>query len=119
MAGFEIVLKRAYEPADEADGVRILVERLWPRGVTKDALALDHWLKDIAPSGELRRWYGHEPDRWDEFQHRYHMELQANSAHVQNLISLIEGRRTCFVLAARDVERSGAAALRSYLMAGN
>ncbi len=118
MAGFDISLKRAYEPADEADGIRILVERLWPRGVTKEALGLDHWLKEIAPSNELRRWYGHEPDRWEEFQRLYAIELQANSAQVQDLKSLIEGNRACFVFAARDVERSGAAALRSYLEAG-
>ena len=115
---FEINLKRAYEPADEADGLRILVERLWPRGVTKEAVALDHWLRDIAPSNELRRWYGHKPDRWDEFQRRYQTELRANSAELQSLISLIEGKRACFVFAARDVERSGAAALKAYLEVG-
>ena len=117
MTGFDIILKRAYEPADEADGMRILVERLWPRGVSKLNLSLDHWLKDIAPSDALRRWYGHEPDRWEEFQRRYHAELQSNVAHVQLLKSLIEGNRACFVFAARDVERSGAAALKTYLEA--
>lgn len=117
MAGYDIALKRAYDPADDADGVRILVERLWPRGVSKLNLSLDHWLKDVAPSDELRRWYGHEPDRWEEFQSRYHAELQSNPEQVQFLKSLIEGNRACFVFAARDVERSGAAALKAYLEA--
>src|SRR5690554_8236507 len=81
----DIRLKRAYEPPARADGARILVERLWPRGVGKEALALDLWLKDIAPSPGLRQWYGHEPSRFEEFVRRYHAELEAHSAAVEEL----------------------------------
>jgi uncharacterized protein YeaO (DUF488 family) len=68
-------IKRAYEPADDGDGYRVLVDRLWPRGVSKDKAHLDTWMKDIAPSTELRRWFGHDPARWDEFERRYRAEL--------------------------------------------
>jgi uncharacterized protein YeaO (DUF488 family) len=68
-------IKRAYEPADDGDGYRVLVDRLWPRGVSKDKAHLDMWMKDIAPSTELRRWFGHDPARWDEFKRRYRAEL--------------------------------------------
>ena len=68
-------IKRAYEPADDGDGYRVLVDRLWPRGVSKDRAHLDLWMKDIAPSTELRRWFGHDPARWDEFERRYQAEL--------------------------------------------
>lgn len=70
-----VLIKRAYEPADEGDGYRVLVDRLWPRGVSKDKAHLDAWMKDIAPSTELRRWFGHDPARWDEFERRYRAEL--------------------------------------------
>src|SRR4051812_2385102 len=77
MAGHKakIRLKRAYEPPSEDDGLRILVERLWPRGLSKQKAAIDHWAKEISPSPELRKWYGHYPDRWDEFRKRYRAEL--------------------------------------------
>src|SRR5665213_1165339 len=68
-------IKRAYEAADDDDGYRVLVDRLWPRGVSKEKARLDTWMKEIAPSTELRRWFGHDPERWDEFQHRYRAEL--------------------------------------------
>jgi uncharacterized protein YeaO (DUF488 family) len=73
-----IRLKRAYEPAAATDGRRVLVERLWPRGVTKARLRLDEWIKEVAPSPELRRWFGHEPGKWPEFRRRYFAELRAN-----------------------------------------
>lgn len=72
-----IRLKRAYDDVGQEDGLRFVVDRVWPRGVKKEALALDGWLRDVAPSDELRRWFGHEPERWDEFVRRYHTELDA------------------------------------------
>jgi len=75
---YDIRLKRAYDTPHRDDGVRILVERLWPRGVSREKAALDHWTKDIAPSPALRKWYGHIPDKWPEFQERYRAELAAN-----------------------------------------
>ena len=78
-------LKRAYEAAEAADGTRILVDRLWPRGVSKQEAALDDWMKDIAPSTELRQWFGHEPSRWAEFQRRYKAELRQHAAELERL----------------------------------
>ncbi len=76
---FVIALKRVYDVPSETDGRRILVERLWPRGLSKDKASIHHWLKEIAPSPELRRWYAHRPERWTEFQARYHAEIDANA----------------------------------------
>ena len=112
---FEIALKRVYDAPSESDGRRILVERLWPRGVAKDKASLHQWLKAIAPSHELRRWYGHRPERWEAFQERYHAELDANPDVVRALEVLCAAGPVTFVFAARDTERSGAAALKDYL----
>src|SRR6185437_16226489 len=84
----EVRLKRAYEPAAPADGIRILVDRLWPRGVSKAALAIERWVKEIAPSDALRRWFGHDPERWDEFLRRYAAELAKQAAPLDELRSL-------------------------------
>ena len=110
-----IRLKRAYDTAAKSDGMRILVERLWPRGVTKERAAIDHWLKDVAPSPELRRWYNHQPERWPEFQKRYTSELDANTDAVAELKGLCASGTVTFVFAARDTERNGAVALKAYL----
>ena len=83
-----IRLKRAYEPAAPDDGVRILVDRLWPRGVSKAKAALDDWMKEIAPSTELREWFGHDPARWSEFQHRYRAELRGQSDALDRIRAL-------------------------------
>ena len=112
---FDITLKRVYDVPSETDGLRILVERLWPRGLSKGKASLHHWLKEIAPSPELRRWYGHSPERWAEFQARYHAELDANPDVVRVLETLCAARPVTFVFAARDTERNGAAALKRYL----
>lgn len=112
---FNISLKRVYDMACETDGLRILVERLWPRGVSKDRASIDHWLKKIAPSPELRRWYGHRPERWIKFQARYHAELNANADAVLALRTLCDSGPTTFVFAARDTERNSAVALKRYL----
>ena len=108
-------LKRAYEPASRADGCRVLVERLWPRGVSKSQAAIDAWLKDVAPSGELRKWYGHDPARWDEFRRRYWAELRANRQAVDDLRSKERKGKVTLVYAARDQEHSGAQALVEFL----
>lgn len=116
MPSLHITLKRAYLPPSEDDGMRILVERLWPRGLTREKAAIDHWPKDIAPSPDLRKWYGHVPERWAEFQRRYRAELQANEAAVADLENFCAKRSVTFVFAARDEDRNGAVVLRDYLM---
>lgn len=110
-----IRLKRAYEPATRDDGVRVLVERLWPRGVTKARLKLDRWSKDVAPSADLRKWFSHQPERWPEFRHRYFTELRANRAAWQPLLNAARRGRITFVYAAHDEARNGAIALKAFL----
>lgn len=113
----DIRLKRAYEPAAPGDGARVLVERLWPRGLTKAAAALDAWDRDIAPSPALRKWYGHDPARWDEFRTRYRAELRAHEQEVQHLRELSRSRPLTLVFATRDPDLSSAAVLREVLLA--
>ena len=86
-----IKLRRAYDPAERTDGVRILVDRLWPRGLRRDDACIDQWVKDLAPSNELRKWFGHDPARWDEFRDRYVAELNRHSDQVQELRELARG----------------------------
>ena len=112
-----IRLKRAYEPAVASDGRRVLVERLWPRGVTKERLRLDAWAKDVAPSPALRRWFGHDPRRWTEFRRRYFAELGANRSAWQPLLAAARRGRVTFIYAARDLEHNGALALKAFLEA--
>ncbi|MCA0393044.1 MAG: DUF488 family protein [Proteobacteria bacterium] len=114
----DIALKRAYEPPARGDGARILVDRLWPRGVKKDALRLDLWLKDIAPSPALRTWFDHVPERFDEFATRYRRELQANADAVATLEAFLRKGRTTLVYATRDPVMNSAAVLRDWLLAG-
>lgn len=110
-----IQLKRAYEAASKSDGLRILVERLWPRGVSKEKAAIDFWLKDIAPSTELRKWFGHDPDKWLEFRKRYRAELRANKDVVAQLKQKIAKRTVTFVFASKDQEQNSAVALKEFL----
>ncbi len=110
-----IRLKRAYERAAPADGRRVLVERLWPRGVGKAALRLDEWVKDVAPSAGLRRWFGHRPARWAPFKRRYAAELRANPAAWKSLLAMARRGRVTFVFAARDPVRNGAVVLKAFL----
>jgi uncharacterized protein YeaO (DUF488 family) len=119
MPSLEIDLKRAYEAPSDRDGLRILVERLWPRGLTKAAAAIDHWTKDVAPSAKLRAWYGHRPERWPEFRRRYRAELAGNRAAVDRLRTLCAGQRVTFVFAARDLERNSAVVLKDFLLSGS
>jgi uncharacterized protein YeaO (DUF488 family) len=113
-----IRLKRAYEAASKADGLRILVERLWPRGVSKRAARIDLWLKDLAPSTELRTWYGHDPARWPSFRKRYWAELKAAGDVPALLRHVADGRTVTFVYAAADEERNSAVALKEFLERG-
>ncbi|MDA0229704.1 MAG: DUF488 family protein [Proteobacteria bacterium] len=115
MAPRYIGLKRAYEPAADEDGVRILVERLWPRGLSKSDAALDHWVKDVAPSPELRTWFGHRPERWQQFRARYVLELSNNQSAVCSLRNICAGQRVTFVFATKDMLHNGAVVLREYL----
>jgi uncharacterized protein YeaO (DUF488 family) len=112
-----IRLKRAYEPPTQEDGYRVLVERLWPRGVKKEALRLDDWLKDIAPSAELRKWYGHELERWAEFQKRYRHELMREPARelVSKLIERARHGTVTLVFASKDEEHNSALLLKQEL----
>ncbi len=111
----DIHLKRAYEPPARGDGARILVDRLWPRGVKKEALALDLWLKDIAPSPALRKWFDHRAERFGEFKLRYRKELAANPAAVAELEAYLGKGRTTLIYATRDPEMNSAAVLRDWL----
>jgi uncharacterized protein YeaO (DUF488 family) len=110
-----IHLKRAYEEPAPDDGLRILVERLWPRGLSKERAAVDVWLKEIAPSSELRRWFGHDPAKWEEFQKRYWAELDASPDAVDELRRKASEGPVTFVYAARDEQHNGALALKEYL----
>src|SRR6185312_7149714 len=103
----ELKLKRATEPPAKSDGARVLVDGLWPRGISKEKLKLDAWLKEIAPSDALRKWFGHEPARWDGFRERYAKELAANPDAVRTLQDLLRGHGTItLVFDARDVEHN-------------
>jgi uncharacterized protein YeaO (DUF488 family) len=109
-------LKRAYEPAEPADGVRILIDRLWPRGVSKAKAALDDWIKEVAPSTALRRWFGHDPARWTEFQRRYRAELREQSDALDRIRDLARARVVTLVYSARDEEHNDAVVLRAVLL---
>ena len=112
-----ISLKRAYEPPAETDGTRVLVDRLWPRGVTKSRARIDLWLKEVAPSTELRKWFGHDPDKWPEFQKRYRAELKGNPALSELREQSRQGKIT-LVYAARDELHNDAVVLRQVLGSG-
>jgi len=110
-----IAIKRAYEPPAPDDGQRFLVDGLWPRGVARESLKLDGWLKELAPSAPLRRWFGHDPARWARFQRRYFAELDAKPWAWAPLVEAARRGPVTLVFAARDATHSNAAALRTYL----
>ena len=112
-----IRLKRAYESAASDDGARFLVERLWPRGMKKEALPLRAWMKEVAPSDLLRRWFGHDPKKWEEFRRRYFAELDANAAAFEPLLETARQGDVTLVYSAHDTEHNNAVALRDYLEA--
>jgi len=111
----QVHVKRAYDPVKSTDGKRILVDRLWPRGLKKDALELDEWLKDAAPSNELRRWFGHDADRWKEFKQRYFAELDAKPDVSRRLAETAADEPITLLYGARDRDHNQAVALRCYL----
>lgn len=118
----EVRTKRIYEKARASDGARILIDRLWPRGVTKDAAKISFWAKSVAPSSELRRWYQHDPAKWDAFRERYFAELDANPDGVAELReAMTEGSGDdadtviTFVFSSRETRLNNASALKSYL----
>jgi uncharacterized protein YeaO (DUF488 family) len=110
-----IQVKRAYDPAGPDDGARFLVDRLWPRGIKREALKLDGWLKDVAPSDGLRRWFGHDPVKWDEFRQRYFTELDSKPEAWQPISQAARQGNVTLLFGARDVEHNNAAALKAYL----
>jgi len=111
-----IAIKRAYEPPSPSDGVRILVDRLWPRGVSKASAKLDEWMKDIAPSAPLREWFGHDPARWPEFERRYTAELRGHVHEVKRLREMARKGRITLVYAAHDEAHNDAVVLRKVLL---
>jgi len=113
-----IKLKRAYEKHARADGERILVERLWPRGLTKLQAKIDLWLKDVAPSTELRRWFGHDPKKWDEFRQRYQKELKQKDEPINLLKRKARSRTITLIYAARDEDHNAALVLQQFLQKG-
>jgi uncharacterized protein YeaO (DUF488 family) len=110
-----IKLKRAYDPASRDDGVRYLVERLWPRGIKKAELQLDGWLKDAAPSPELRKWFGHDPEKWPRFRQRYFSELKARQQSLEPLLRAAHRGPVTLIFSSHDTEHNAAVALRDYL----
>ena len=110
-----ILLKRAYEKPSADDGKRILVERLWPRGVKKENAKIDEWLKDLSPSPELRKWYSHDQSKWGEFKKRYWVELDGKRDAVKALADETKGCRVTFVFGSKEEKLNSAAALKEYM----
>ena len=114
--GSHVNLKRAYESPAAEDGTRILIDRLWPRGISKERAAIDQWMKDIAPSTELRKWFGHDPARWDEFRRRYAQEVRKNTDLLDHLRSLARHGPITLVYAAHDEKHNDAVELRKLIL---
>lgn len=112
----EIRAKRVYEPADPADGLRVLVDRVWPRGMTRERVAADRWAKELAPSTALRKWSGHDRSKWEEFKERYFAELDRRPEAVEELLERAGDGRLTLLFSARDTECNQAVALREYLL---
>ena len=110
-----IQTKRAYEPASKNDGARFLVDRMWPRGVKKEQLQLHGWMKDVAPSTELRKWFQHDPAKWSEFRRRYFRELEKNPEAWRPLLARARRGRITLVYSAHDSEHNNAVALKEFL----
>jgi uncharacterized protein YeaO (DUF488 family) len=110
-----IKVKRAYDSFEAEDGIRFLVDRLWPRGIRKDKLKVDAWLKNVAPSAELRKWFGHDPTRWSEFRRRYFSELKANPSGWRPIVEAGEKGGVTLIYGAIDEQHNNAVALREFL----
>ena len=111
-----IKLKRVYDPTTRTDGTRILVERLWPRGISKAGLHLNAWLKDVAPSAKLRQWFGHDPAKWSRFRAQYFRELEQQRESWESILSAVKRGTVTLVYSSRDTEHNNAVALRQYLL---
>jgi len=111
-----VKLKRAYESPAAADGTRVLIDRLWPRGISKEKAALDQWMKDIAPSNQLRKWFGHDPARWNEFRRRYAAEVHKNPHLLEQLRSVARDGPITLVYSARDEAHNDAIVLRDLIL---
>ena len=110
-----ILLKRAYDKPAPEDGKRVLVERLWPRGLKKEEAKIDEWLKDVAPSAELRKWYSHDPAKWAEFKKRYWKELETKNEAVSKLAKESKESQVTFVFGSKEQRLNNAAALKEYI----
>jgi uncharacterized protein YeaO (DUF488 family) len=110
-----IQTRRIYDPPEPSDGSRFLVERLWPRGMKKEELAMAGWLKEVAPSAELRRWFSHDPAKWEEFRRRYFAELASNPEVLQPIREAARDGNVTLLYSARDTEHNNAGALKAYL----
>jgi uncharacterized protein YeaO (DUF488 family) len=111
-----VKLKRAYEPPTRSDGRRVLIDRLWPRGVKKTDARIDEWMKDIAPSTELRKWFGHEPARWPEFRRRYKVEVRRHPDQLDRLCTLARDGTLTLVFSAHDEEHNDAVVLKELIL---
>jgi len=110
-----IHVKRAYDPPSRADGLRVLVDRLWPRGLPRQRASVDLWVKDVAPSTPLRRWFNHDPTKWAEFRRRYAEELDAKAAVVAALVGAVRRGRVTLLFGSKDKQHNNAVALQAYL----
>jgi uncharacterized protein YeaO (DUF488 family) len=109
------LIKRVYDAAGPEDGARFLVDRLWPRGIKREALKLDGWLKEVAPSDDLRHWYRHEPEKWPEFQQRYFAELDSKPETWQTILEAARQKNVTLLFSSREININNAAALKAYL----
>ncbi len=113
-----IAIKRIYATPGTDDGCRILVDRLWPRGLRKDQARIDHWFRDLAPSHALRKWFGHEPEKWDEFRRRYHAEIETNASVLVPFYALLKSEaKITLLFAAKDETHNNAVVLAEHLRA--
>jgi uncharacterized protein YeaO (DUF488 family) len=110
-----IQIKRVYDPINNSDGTRLLIERLWPRGVKKTSLEIKAWLKDVAPSGELRKWFSHDPAKWNEFRNRYFTELETNPDAWKPIIAAARHGTVTLIYSSHDTEHNNAVALEEFL----
>ncbi len=111
----KIKIKRAYDIPSDDDGYRILVDRLWPRGISKEKAKIDFWPKELSPSTELRRWYGHDPEKWSEFKSRYFTELDGNPKLVNELLEYIHKGTVTFIYSSKEQRLNNAVALKKYI----
>ena len=111
----EIRIKRSYEPPDDDDGYRILVDRLWPRGISKEKGKIDFWPKELAPSTELQRWYSHDAEKWSEFKSRYFAELETNAELLNELLDNLGKGKVTFVYSSKELHLNNAVALKEYI----